>query len=554
MHNQDAASPDTGDERLVADRYRLLEVLGEGGMGTVWRAHDEVLHREVAVKEVRVSLDLPAERSKRMHVRLEREAWAAARVNARAVVTVYDVVSFDDRPWIVMELVRGRSLADVIGAEGALPPAEVARIGTEVLAALRAAHAAGVLHRDVKPANVLLADEGRVVLTDFGIATVEGDTALTMTGEVVGSPEYLAPERALGRTPGPASDLWSLGALLFTAVQGRSPFRRTTALATLRAIVDDELPPAHRAGPLTPVIEGLMIKDPEERMAAEEAGRQLRLAAGDAAVPSEAETSTDVTAAKTTAVATTSATGGITAAVTAAVTTAEEVPTATVASTETETAPTAVDADSTAPVPPAAPAPLGTFGPPASGVGFGSVATEPGPTFGHDSPVHAPVRRSRRAAYLIGAAAAVLVLLAGGLAYALVTQDDDKEKGGGAGTGGSASQPVSVTVTGSATTYDGSCPPGDGQAPWFTATFTTNRAPVQFSYRWVSENGSVVDRQWRTLSFREGDPTTKKETVRLSTYAQEGMLRSAMAVEIKSPFDAKSNTVAFSITCRPGAE
>ncbi|MFF8908023.1 serine/threonine-protein kinase [Streptomyces olivaceoviridis] len=308
-------------------------MLGEGGMGTVWRAHDEVLHREVAVKEVRVSLDLPAERSKRMHVRLEREAWAAARVNARAVVTVYDVVTFDDRPWIVMELVRGRSLADVIGVEGALPPKEVARIGTEVLAALRAAHAAGVLHRDVKPANVLLADEGRVVLTDFGIATVEGDTALTMTGEVVGSPEYLAPERALGRTPGTASDLWSLGALLYTAVQGRSPFRRTTALATLRAIVDDDLPPAHRAGPLVPVIEGLLLKDPEERMPADEAGRRLRLAAGDAAVSPETETSTDATAATTAAVATTSATGGITAAVTAAVTTAEEVPTAAVAST-----------------------------------------------------------------------------------------------------------------------------------------------------------------------------------------------------------------------------
>ncbi|GGZ24358.1 hypothetical protein GCM10010300_79850 [Streptomyces olivaceoviridis] len=556
MHNQDAASSDAGGERLVAGRYRLLSVLGEGGMGTVWRAHDEVLHREVAVKEVRFSLDLPAERSKRMHVRLEREAWAAARVNARAVVTVHDVVTFDDRPWIVMELVRGRSLADVIGAEGALPPKEVARIGTEVLAALRAAHAAGVLHRDVKPANVLLADEGRVVLTDFGIATVEGDTALTMTGEVVGSPEYLAPERALGRTPGTASDLWSLGALLYTAVQGRSPFRRTTALATLRAIVDDDLPPAHRAGPLAPVIEGLLLKDPEERMTADEAGRRLRLAAGDAAVSPETETSTDATAATTAAAAavvTTSATGGISAAVTAAATAAEEVPTAAVVSTET--APTAVDADATAPVPQAAPAPLGTFGPPASGAGFGPVITEPGPAFGHGTgPAPAPARRSRRTAYLIGAAAAVLVLLGGGLAYALVTRADDKDKDGGAGTGASASRPVSVTVTGGATTYDGSCPPGEGQAPWFTATFTTDRAPVQFSYRWVSQNGSVVDRQWRTLSFREGDPASKKETVRLSTYAQEGTLRSALAVEIKSPFEAKSNAVAFSITCRPGGQ
>ncbi|WP_406257417.1 protein kinase domain-containing protein [Streptomyces chartreusis] len=540
MHNQDANSPDAGGERLVAGRYRLLSMLGEGGMGTVWRAHDQVLHREVAVKEVRVSLDLPPERRKHMHVRLEREAWAAARVNARAVVTVYDVVTFDDRPWIVMELVRGRSLADVIGAEGALPPKEVARIGTEVLAALRAAHAAGVLHRDVKPANVLLADEGRVVLTDFGIATIEGDTALTMTGEVVGSPEYLAPERALGRTPGTASDLWSLGVLLYTTVQGRSPFHRTTALATLRAIVDDELPLAHRAGALGPVIEGLMIKNPEQRMTAEEAERQLHLAVGDVATPSEAETSTDVIAA--------SATAPVTAGVTVAVpTAAEEVPPAAVTSMEATS--TAVDANSTASVPQTVPAPLGTFGPPASGAGFGPVITELGAGFGHGTGL---ARRSRRTAYLIGAAAAVLVLLGGGLAYTLGTQGDHKNKDGGAGTGDS--QPVSVAVTGRATRYDGVCPPGEGQAPWFMATFTTDRAPVQFSYRWVSENGPVVDQQWRTLSFREGDPPSKKETVRLSTYAQEGTLRSAMAVEIKSPFDAKSNAVAFSIICRPSGE
>ncbi|MGI3201802.1 serine/threonine-protein kinase [Streptomyces sp. GLT-R25] len=281
MPQQNSASPDAGAERLVAGRYRLLSVLGEGGMGTVWRARDEVLHREVAVKEVRAPVGLAAAQIERMYTRLEREAWAAARISARGVVTVHDVATDDDRPWIVMELVRGRSLADAIGAEGALTPREAARIGTEVLAALRAAHGAGVLHRDVKPANVLLADDGRVILTDFGIATVEGDSALTMTGELVGSPEYLAPERALGRNPGPASDLWSLGALLYTAVQGRSPFRRTSPLSTLRAIVDDELPPPHRAGPLVSVIEGLMRKDPDERMSAVEAERELRLAGAD---------------------------------------------------------------------------------------------------------------------------------------------------------------------------------------------------------------------------------------------------------------------------------
>ncbi len=245
---------DPGSERVVAGRYRLLSPLGEGGMGTVWRARDEVLHREVAVKEVRAPAGLPDAEVGRMYARLEREAWAAARVAHRNVVTVYDVATDDGRPWIVMELVRGLSLADLLDAQGPLEPRRAARIGAEVLAALRAAHAAGVLHRDVKPANVLLANDGRVVLTDFGIAMVEGSSALTMTGEVVGSPEYLAPERALGRTPGPESDLWSLGVLLYAAVEGSSPFRQDTPLSTLRAVVDEELPPPHRAGALAPPV------------------------------------------------------------------------------------------------------------------------------------------------------------------------------------------------------------------------------------------------------------------------------------------------------------
>lgn len=523
MNNHDEASPDSG-ERLVAGRYRLRSVLGAGGMGTVWWASDEVLHRDVAVKEVRASIDLPAERSKQLYVRLEREAWAAARVNARGVVTVHDVVNFDDRPWIVMELVRGRSLADVISAEGALAPKEVARIGTEVLAALRAAHDAGVLHRDVKPANVLLADEGRVVLTDFGIATVEGDTALTMTGEIVGSPEYLAPERALGRTPGTASDLWSLGALLYTAVQGRSPFRRTSALSTLRSIVDDELPTPHRAGPLTTVIEGLMRKNPEERMGVDEAAREIDRAL--AALVSGEEAAATVTTASAT----------------------EEI---------TTTDNTATEATATTEVPAAQATPLGTFGPP-SGTGFGPNAAIPALAAGvgdHTGSAAAPAPRRRRPAYVIGAAAVVMVLSGGGVAYTFMSQDNGNGTNhAGAETAGSASRPVSVAVTGSATTYDGSCPSGDSHAPRFTATFKTDRAPVQFSYRWVSDNGAVVDREWRTLSFREGDPTAKTETVRLSTWAREGTLKSAMAVEIKSPFDTKSNSVSFSITCRANGE
>ncbi|WP_234008970.1 serine/threonine-protein kinase, partial [Streptomyces sp. Mg1] len=245
-------------------------------MGTVWRALDETLHREVAVKEVRAPAGLGAGDIARMYSRLEREAWAAARIPDRNVVTVHDVVMEDERPWIVMELIRGRSLADLLRAEGPLTPRRAAHIGAEVLNALRAAHAVGVEHRDVKPANVLIAQDGRVVLSDFGIAMVEGSTALTMTGEVVGSPEYLPPERALGRPSGPESDLWSLGVMLYAAVEGISPFRQGTALSTLRAVVDEEPPEPARAGPLAPVIAGLLRKEPAQRTPATEVAGALR--------------------------------------------------------------------------------------------------------------------------------------------------------------------------------------------------------------------------------------------------------------------------------------
>ncbi|MFJ3908781.1 MULTISPECIES: protein kinase domain-containing protein [Streptomyces] len=277
---------------MVAGRYRLLSRLGEGGMGVVWRARDETLQREVAVKEVRAPAGLRAGDIARMYSRLEREAWAAARIPDRTVVTVHDVVTEDDRPWIVMELIRGQSLADLLRSEGPLTPRHAAHIGAEVLTALRAAHAVGVEHRDVKPANVLLAADGRVVLGDFGIAMVEGSTALTMTGEVVGSPEYLPPERALGRPSAPESDLWSLGVTLYAAVEGISPFRQDSALSTLRAVVDEEPPVPTRAGPLAPVIAGLLRKEPAERTPAAEVAEALRnIARGpDAATTSTAGT------------------------------------------------------------------------------------------------------------------------------------------------------------------------------------------------------------------------------------------------------------------------
>jgi serine/threonine protein kinase len=264
---------------LLAGRYRLGESIGRGGMGRVWRAHDEVLHRTVAVKELTAAQYAPDNDRRILLARTQTEARAAARINHPAVVTIHDVLEHDDRPWIVMELVEGSSLADVVRDSGALDATYAARVGLWVLRALRAAHAAGVLHRDVKPANVLLADDGRVLLTDFGIAYMEGDTTLTKTGEIVGSVEYLAPERVHGADPGPACDLWALGATLYTAVEGSSPFRRGTPLATMQAVVDEEPPVPSAAGPLGPVIAALLHKDPASRPTAAAAEAMLADAA-----------------------------------------------------------------------------------------------------------------------------------------------------------------------------------------------------------------------------------------------------------------------------------
>ncbi|MFK8909834.1 serine/threonine-protein kinase [Streptomyces sp. YS-3] len=263
-----------GAQRLLAGRYLLVEQLGHGGMGTVWRAQDQLLSREVAVKELTVG-GLPREELAVLHARMEQEARAAARVKHPGVVTVFDVLEEDGRPWIVMELIDGQSLADVIATEGTLLPRDAARLGAQLLSALDRAHQLGVLHRDVKPANVLLERGGRVVLGDFGIAVMGGSSGLTRTGDVVGSPDYLAPERAMGHRPGPESDLWSLGVTLYAAVEGQSPFRRTTTMSTLQAVVAEELPQPRHAGPLAPVIEALLRKDPNERVTAEQARRML---------------------------------------------------------------------------------------------------------------------------------------------------------------------------------------------------------------------------------------------------------------------------------------
>ncbi|WP_181803284.1 serine/threonine-protein kinase [Streptomyces shenzhenensis] len=508
-----------GRERVIAGRYRLLSPLGEGGMGTVWRARDEVLGRDVAVKEVRAPAGLPASDVERMYARLEREAWAAARVANRNVVTVYDVAVEGGRPWVVMELVPGVSLADVLEAEGPMSPQRAAGIGAEVLSALRSAHAAGVLHRDVKPGNVLLSNDGRVVLTDFGIATVEGSSALTMTGEVIGSPEFLAPERALGRAFGPESDLWSLGVLLYAAVEGASPFRQNTPLNTLRAVVDEELPPPYRAGPLAPVIEGLLRKDPAQRLSAEQAEHDLRLIAA----------------------------GG--------------------------TPGTAV----TVPVPAPYEAPTRVARQPRP-----SSPTPPMPTPTETWPPAPDHEGNRRAGTVLIIGLVLVVLALGGLTYALLNRNNGDSGGDDAGASQSASslsspapsrsattasgspsasasssapaQSVKVSVAGSGTDYSGDCPPSSAQAPTFTATFTVGSVPADVRYRWVLKNGTLNDQGWKTLSFPDGGGKTRQTRVTVTTWSGSGTLRDAIAVEVRSPVETTSNSVPFSVTCTSTTE
>ncbi|MEV4994936.1 serine/threonine-protein kinase [Streptomyces niveus] len=259
----DGASP---EGRLLAGRYRLGEVLGRGGMGTVWRAVDETLGRTVAVKELRFPTSIDEDEKRRLITRTLREAKAIARIRNNGAVTVYDVVDEDDRPWIVMELIEGKSLAEVVREDGILTPKRAAEVGLAVLDVLRSAHREGILHRDVKPSNVLISEDGRVVLTDFGIAQVEGDPSVTSTGMLVGAPSYISPERARGKKPGPAADLWSLGGLIYASVEGCPPYDKGSAIATLTAVMTEPLDPPKNAGALEEVIYGLLAKDPALRL------------------------------------------------------------------------------------------------------------------------------------------------------------------------------------------------------------------------------------------------------------------------------------------------
>jgi eukaryotic-like serine/threonine-protein kinase len=272
-----------GEGELVGGKYRLIEVLGEGAIGVVWRAHDESLGRDVAVKEIRLPSGLDDDQAEALRARTLREARAAARLSHPSIVTVHEVVRQDGRPWIVMELIPGRTLAQVVKEDGPRPPQEVARIGAQILAGLRAAHAAGVIHRDVKPSNVIL-DGDRTVLTDFGVAALDEGTVLTQTGAVLGTPAFMAPEQAWGRDPTPASDLWSLGATMYAAVEGQPPFACESVATILMTLLTVDPPEPRRAGPLAPVIAGLLAKAPRLRMSAEEAADRLaRVAAGEQA-------------------------------------------------------------------------------------------------------------------------------------------------------------------------------------------------------------------------------------------------------------------------------
>nr|WP_272256614.1 serine/threonine-protein kinase [Streptomyces xanthophaeus] len=515
-------------DRVISGRYRLLDPIGRGGMGVVWRARDEVLAREVAVKEVRAPAGLEAAELQRMYRRLEREAWAAARISHRGVVTVYDVASEDGRPWIVMELIRGLSLADVLEAEGTLGPQRAAHLGEQVLAALRSAHEAGVLHRDVKPGNVLIANDGRVVLSDFGIASLEGSSAITMTGEVVGSPEFLAPERALGRDPGAGADLWALGVMLYAAVEGVTPFRRATPLDTLRAVVEEEPARPRRAGPLEPVLEGLLRKDPAERLTAAEAARMLRVvgAGGTVRDPGGPESGPGT--------------------------------------------PTAAAHHGQGPGHGHGPQGGGAAGVPgAQGAAYGG-PTSPLPGAG-------PVAPRGRAALVLAAGIVFLLLAVAALAWLLIRDrgDGDDGRGGGptgaattpgaaASTGPGPSAPASAPVSASAssggqqvvayvdavrTSYTGSCPPPAERAPAFTATLEVERVPAVLEYRWATRSGRTTGPGWQSVTYERGGPRSRRLEHTELTHVPDAVFDDAVRLEVRGPAEVATDWVGVTVSC-----
>ncbi|MEV0596302.1 serine/threonine-protein kinase [Nonomuraea cavernae] len=267
--------PGQGDSK-IAGRYRVLRALGQGGMGTIWLAHDELLDRQVAIKEVLLPPSLDEAGRAEALQRAMREAMAAAQLRHPGIITIHDVLQQDGRPWIVMELLRGRDLKEAVAAEGPWPPERAARLGLRVLEALSVAHAHGIQHRDVKPANVFLNDDGRVILTDFGIARLEDQATITESGLLIGSPGFIAPERLRGERGGPESDLWSLAATLYAAVEGQAPYTGTSPLSVLRDALTLPPRPPQRAGHLGPVLMAMMAREPYQRPVPQAAEQMLR--------------------------------------------------------------------------------------------------------------------------------------------------------------------------------------------------------------------------------------------------------------------------------------
>ncbi|MBB4981770.1 serine/threonine protein kinase [Streptomyces nymphaeiformis] len=479
----------SGENGRLAGRYRIVRQLGRGGMGVVWRAVDEVLGREVAVKELRTYSDAAAPELADLRLRMTREARAAARVRHPGVVAVHDVTEHEGRPVIVMELVDGPSLDDVLAERGTVDPAEAARIGAHVLEALAAAHDVGVLHRDVKPGNILLDRSGRIVLTDFGIATMEdpGDgsaTHLTRSGEIVGSLDFLAPERAQGQDPGPASDVWAVGATLYAAVEGSSPFRRTSTWSTLAAIVTEPLPEPRRSGPLIPVLLRLLDKDPASRPTAREAARLLGAVGGaapgpEAAGPNAGEQAGPATVAPHQVAPHQVAPHQVAPHQVAPhqvasppvasepVAPAPEVPAPNPYAGSVEPNPYAASAEPH-PYAPAAAPPAGAFGP--------AVPVPPAPSVRLDAGTGAPGGRAarraeakpRRGSVLVAAAVAAVLLAGGGVTYALMDHDGSTQAAGetpqdGDGGGAAGGDPGRVLDPGSSTAPSGR--PSGGATP-----------------------------------------------------------------------------------------
>lgn len=274
-----AVAEPEGGGRLLKARYQLTSEIARGGVGTVWRATDLVIKREVAVKELRLPSDLSRNERESLVQRTTREARVAGRLVHPSLVTVLDVVDEDERPWIVMELLEASTLEEIIQVGGPLPYQRVAEIGLQLIDALKVAHNEGIVHRDVKPENVMINEAGRVVLTDFGLAAWNGESALSASGRIIGSPAYIPPERAKAGPVGPESDIWSLGATLYAAVEGYPPYDRKGYIKILRQEPLDEPKEATNAGPLAPVLAGMLRVEPGERLSAENAAKMLRIAA-----------------------------------------------------------------------------------------------------------------------------------------------------------------------------------------------------------------------------------------------------------------------------------